>query len=154
MQYKHIKHSAEKDQVQAGWCWLVLYHSLLCECLLHASGVNISMAEYDACKGVRRSCIRIQHITPQDHLSGEAEEPHHSCSLAAIPQAYMCRLWSVATIYWMYFYSTLGSNRGWCVHRRGIFVRMRVWSRRGLALIALVVRAPVTCDTRIHQSMM
>lgn len=48
----------------------------------------------------------------------------------------------------------LGSNRGWCVHRRGIFVRMRVWSRRGLALIALVVRAPVTCDTRIHQSMM
>lgn len=77
------------------------------------------MAEYDACKGaVERSCIRIQHITPQDHLSGEAEEPHHSCSLATTPQAYIPQY--IECIYT----ALLGTNRGWCVHGRGIFVQM------------------------------
>lgn len=154
MQYKHKAFLLKKDQIQAGWCWLVLYHSLLCECLLSASGVNISMAEHDACKGaVGRSCIRKQHYTAGSSIRwsrGTTSFMQFGCNSTSLYVQIMECCHNILNVFLQHFWDLTEDSV--CIEEE--FLCECVWSRRGLALIALVVRAPVTCDTRIHQSMM
>lgn len=141
----------------AGWFLLVSSFTTVWKLfvVLWTTCMSICTGEYDARKGaVGNRCIRIQHYTAGSSIRWSREatsfvqfDCNSTCPYVGLKEC--CH--NILNLFIQSF--RILTEDGVCVQETFLCECVSGVGKL-LALIALVVRAPVTCDTRIHQSMM